>query len=590
MGHQSEQVGGIKIYRRLLSYVLPHWKIFVLAVIGMAVFGSTDAAFAAIMKLITGAGFVDKDPQTIRWIPFMIVGLFIVRMIAGFFSSYGMSWIARNVIKTLRADMFDQMLRLPVTYFEISSSGILLSKLLYDVEQVAAASSQAITILIRDTITIIALIGWMAYISWSLTLIFFILTPILTLIVVFVSNRFRKLAKRIQASMGNISHVSEEAIEGQRVIKIFGGQEYESRQFATANEYNRRQTMKIAATTAITTPFVQLIIAVAFAFIVYLATMPGLRGIIGVDTFVSFMMAMLMLMQPIRRLTSVNALLQQGIAASQSVFEFLDLEREKDVDGKEIANAKGDIVFQHVGFSYGKDKAPVLEDINLQIKAGESVAFVGRSGAGKTTLVSLIPRFYDLAEGKVTLDSVDIRDIKLDSLRAQISLVSQQVTLFNDTIAHNIAYGSLDTATEEDVIRAAKTAHAMEFIEQMPEGIHTHVGEDGVLLSGGQRQRLAIARAILKNAPILILDEATSALDNESERYIQQAIDEMMKDRTTLVIAHRLSTIERVDRIVVMDKGRVVEQGTHQELLSKDDIYAKLYKLQFQEKPPLTKE
>lgn len=583
MGQQSVQVGAAKIYRRLLSYVYPYWKIFILAVLGMAVFGSTDAAFAAIMKIITGAGFVDKDPETIRWIPFMIIGLFVIRVFAGFLSSYGMNWIARNVIKTLRGSMFEQLLRLPVSYFDTSSSGIILSKLLYDVEQVAAASSQAITILIRDTVTIIALMGWMFYISWSLTIIFLILAPILAIIIVFVSKRFRKLAKRIQSSMGNISHVSEEAIEGQRVIKIFGGQEYEAKQFANANEYNRRQTMKIAATTAISTPLVQLIVAIAFAAIVYLATMPGLREIIGVDTFVSFMMAMLMLMQPIRRLTSVNALLQQGIAAAQSVFEFLDMEQEKDTDGMEITFAKGDIDFEHAGFSYSKEKGKVLDDINLQIRAGESVAFVGRSGAGKTTLVNLLPRFYELTEGRVTLDGRDIRDIKLASLRAQIALVSQHVTLFNDTIAHNIAYGSLETATEEDVIQAARSAHAMEFIEQMPEGINTLVGEDGVLLSGGQRQRLAIARAILKNAPILILDEATSALDNESERYIQQALDELMKSRTTLVIAHRLSTIERVDKIVVMDKGKIVEQGTHQELLAKDAIYAKLYKMQFQE-------
>jgi len=589
MAQESAHPDAVKIYRRLLSYVLPYWKIFILSVIGMAVFGSTDAAFAAIMKVITGAGFVEKDPETIRWIPFMIIGLFVIRVIAGFFSNYGMSWIARNVIKTLRGSMFNQLLRLPVTYFETSSSGVILSKLLYDVEQVAAASSQAITILIRDTVTIIALMGWMFYISWSLTIIFLILAPILAIIIVFVSKRFRTLAKRIQSSMGNISHVSEEAIEGQRVIKIFGGQEYEARQFDAVNEYNRRQTMKVAATTAISTPLVQLIVAIAFAAIVYLATMPGLREIIGVDTFVSFMMAMLMLMQPIRRLTSVNALLQQGIAAAQSVFDFMDMEQEQYLEGTEISAAKGHIIFEHASFSYNEDKASVLDDINLEIKAGESVAFVGRSGAGKTTLVNLIPRFYEIKQGKLTLDGTDIRDIKLGSLRSQIALVSQHVTLFNDTIAHNIAYGSLDTATEDDVIRAARTAHAMEFIEQMPEGIHTQVGEDGVLLSGGQRQRLAIARAILKNAPILILDEATSALDNESERYIQQALDELMKDRTTLVIAHRLSTIERVDKIVVMDKGRIVEQGNHQELLAKDEIYAKLYNMQFIENNQSTK-
>lgn len=583
MGQEPAHPGAAKIYRRLLSYVFPYWKVFILAVIGMAIFGTTDAAFAAIMKIITGAGFVEKDPQTIRWIPFMIIGLFIVRVIAGFFSNYGMSWIARNVIKTLRSSMFDQLLRLPVTYFDTSSSGVILSKLLYDVEQVAAASSQAITILIRDTVTIIALMAWMFYISWSLTIIFLILAPILSIIIVFVSKRFRKLAKRIQSSMGNISHVSEEAIEGQRVIKIFGGQEYETQQFANANEYNRRQTMKIAATTAISTPLVQLIVAIAFAAIVYLATMPGLREIIGVDTFVSFMMAMLMLMQPIRRLTSVNAMLQQGIAASQSVFDFLDMSQEMDRDGVAITTAKGDINFEHVNFSYSKDKGKVLDDINLQIKAGESVAFVGRSGAGKTTLVNLLPRFYEYTDGSLSLDGQDIRNIKLASLRSQIALVSQHVTLFNDTIAHNIAYGSLETATEADIMRAAKTAHALEFIEQLPNGLNTLVGEDGVLLSGGQRQRLAIARAILKNAPILILDEATSALDNESERYIQAALDELMKNRTTLVIAHRLSTIERVDKIIVMDKGKIVEEGTHKDLLAQDAIYASLYKMQFQE-------
>ncbi|MDH5444664.1 MAG: lipid A export permease/ATP-binding protein MsbA [Gammaproteobacteria bacterium] len=584
MVQQAEQVKAATIYRRLLGYVFPFWKVFILAITGMIIFGASDAGFAAIMKVITGAGFVDKDPVTIRWIPFMIIGLFVVRVLAGFTANYGMSWIARNVIKTLRGQMFDQLLRLPVTFFDTSSSGQILSKLLYDVEQVAAASSQAITILVRDTITIIALIGWMFYISWSLTIIFIILAPILAIIITFVSQRFRKLAKRIQSSMGNISHISEEAIDGQRVIKIFGGQTYESTQFAHANEYNRKQTMKIAATTAISTPLVQLIVAIAFAAIVYLATMPGLREIIGVDTFVSFIMAMLMLMQPIRRLTSVNALLQQGIAAAQSVFDFLDMEREKDIGGDEISLVKGDIRFEQVSFAYMADKGKVLDGVNLDIPAGESVAFVGRSGAGKTTLVNLLPRFYELTDGRVTLDGKDIREIKLSSLRDHVALVSQHVTLFNDTIAHNIAYGALETATEEDIIRAAKMSHAMEFIEQLPEGLNTQVGEDGVLLSGGQRQRLAIARAILKNAPILILDEATSALDNESERYIQQALDELMKSRTTLVIAHRLSTIERVDKIVVMEQGKIIEQGSHQELLAKDAMYAKLYKLQFQEK------
>ena len=582
MGEQKKQSEGAIIYRRLLSYVLPYWKVFLGATLAMAILGTTEAGFAAVMKVITGAGFVDRDPDTIRWIPLMIIGVFCVRMVSSFLSTYGMSWIARKVIKTLREKMFGQLLRLPATYFESTSSGVIMSKLLYDVEQVAAASSQVITILIRDSLTIIALLAWMIYISSSLTSVFLITAPALALIVVFVSKRFRKLAKRIQTSMGDISHVSEEAIEGQRVIKIFGGQDYESGQFEKVNEYNRSQHMKIIATTAISTPFIQLLVASAFAMIVYLATLPDLREIVGVDTFVSFMTAMIMLMQPIKRLTTVNALLQQGIAAAQSVFEFLDQPQEKHLGGQQIARIKGEVSFEHVSFSYKGDGDKVLDDINFTIRPGESVAFVGRSGAGKTTLVSLLPRFYELTSGRIFLDGMDINTINLNSLRDQTALVSQQVTLFNDTIAHNIAYGALETATEEDVIKAAKMAHAMEFIDHFPEGLQTMVGENGILLSGGQRQRLAIARAILKDAPILILDEATSALDSESERHIQAALDELMRNRTTLVIAHRLSTIERVDKIVVLEQGRIVEQGKHKELLEKKGIYANLYQMQFQ--------
>ena len=583
MTESKKQSEGAIIYRRLLSYVFPFWKVFLGSILAMAVLGTTEAAFAAVMKVITGAGFVDRDPQTIRWIPMMIIGVFLVRMVSSFLSTYGMSWIARKVIKTLREKMFEQLLRLPATYFEATSSGVIMSKLLYDVEQVAAASSQVITILIRDSLTIVALMGWMFYISPSLTVVFLIIAPALALIVVFVSKRFRKLAKRIQSSMGDISHVSEEAIEGQRVIKIFGGQDYEAGQFEKVNEYNRTQHMKIVATTAVSTPFIQLLVASAFALIVYLATLPDLREIVGVDTFVSFMTAMIMLMQPTKRLTTVNSLLQQGIAAAQSVFEFLDQPQEKHRGGEVIGRAKGEVSYEHVSFSYKGDGDKVLDDINLTIQPGESVAFVGRSGAGKTTLVSLLPRFYELSSGHIRLDGMDINAINMNSLRDQIALVSQQVTLFNDTIAHNIAYGSLETATEEDVIRAAKMAHAMEFIDNLPEGLQTMVGENGILLSGGQRQRLAIARAILKDAPILILDEATSALDSESERHIQAALDELMRNRTTLVIAHRLSTIERVDKIVVLEQGRIVEQGKHKELLEKNGIYAGLHKMQFQD-------
>ncbi|MDH5652659.1 MAG: lipid A export permease/ATP-binding protein MsbA [Gammaproteobacteria bacterium] len=584
MEQQTSLPGGGAIYRRLLGFVFPYWKMFLVSILAMMVLGTTEAAFAAVMKVITGAGFVDKDPESIRWIPLMIIGVFLVKMVSGFLSTYGMSWIARQVIKTLRHLMFNQLLRLPSSYFESTSSGLILAKLLYDVEQVAAASSQVITILIRDTLSIIALLAWMIYISSGLTLVFLITAPVLAILVVFISKRFRMLAKRIQGSMGDISHVSEEAIEGQRVIKIFGGQDYEARQFEKVNEYNRQQNMKVIATTAFSTPFIQLLVAAAFALIVYMATLPGMRQIIGVDTFVSFLTAMILLMQPTKRLTTINALLQQGIAAAQSVFDFLDQPQELHHGGKKIERARGKVSFKNVTFGYSGANGHVLNGINLDIQPGESVAFVGKSGAGKTTLVSLLPRFYELTGGKILLDDEDVRDVNLNSLRDQIALVSQQVTLFNDTIAHNIAYGALDTATEDDVRRAAQTAHAMEFIDNLPDGLNTRVGENGVLLSGGQRQRLAIARAILKNAPILILDEATSALDSESERYIQEALDELMKNRTTLVIAHRLSTIERVDKIVVLEQGRIVEQGKHQELLDKGGVYAGLHKIQFQEK------
>jgi len=553
---------------------------FLLAVMGMMLFAVTEGAFAWVIKPLMNDAFVAQDSLAIKWIPFVIIGIFALRIIGGFLSTYCMAWVSRSVIRDLRQQMFDQLLRLPANYYDRHSSGGLLSRMVYDVEQLAEASSGVITILIRDSLTILVLLGVLLHHSVALTVILFASTPILAGLVVLVAKRFRKLSHRIQQSMGDVSSVTEETIEAHREIKIFGGQSYETRQFDSINKYNRRQFLKLAATNALSSPVIQFIVAIALAFIIFLATQEKMDP----GEFASYLTAMLLLMQSAKRLTSLNATLQRGIAASQSVFKFLDQEVELDTGTHILASSKGDVRFENVCFQYTRQGGAVLQDVSFSAQVGQTVAFVGRSGAGKTSLVSLLPRFYELTSGKIYLDGHDIQTLTLASLRSQISLVSQHVTLFNDTIAHNIAYGALEQASEEDIKRAAEAAHAFEFIEKFPDGFDTMVGENGLLLSGGQRQRLAIARAILKNAPLLILDEATSALDTESERNIQQALETLMQNRTTLVIAHRLSTIENADNIVVMDQGRIVEEGTHAALISKAGQYAALHQLQFSDK------
>ena len=581
MNQKSQSNDAAIIYRRLLSYAAPYWKIFVFAVVGMVVYAATEVSFAKIIEPMMDGGFVEKDPESMFWVPVFLVLIFAVRIVGTFFSEYGMAMIARNVIRDLRTNVFNKIIVLPTSYFDTSSSGSILSKMVYDIEQLAAATSGVIVVLIRDGITVIALFIWMLYLSPLLTLILFGIAPIVAAIVYAISKRFRMLGTRIQSSMGNVTDITEEAIKANQEIKIFGGQEFESQRFLETNQYNRRQNLKMVATNAISSPTIQLIVAIAFAAMIYIATNPEFVKEMSVGKFVSFLMAMIMLLQHAKRLTTINMTLQRGIAAAESVFKFIDVEEEIDQGSTEIEKIKGEVEFKNVNFLYKSEHENVLSDINLNIKAGETVAFVGRSGAGKSTLVSLLPRFYDKTSGAIKIDGYDIERLSLKNLRSHIALVNQNVTLFNDTVAHNIAYSDLDNIDDSKLIAAAKAAHALEFIEKLSDGMNTVVGEDGVLLSGGQRQRIAIARAIFKDAPILILDEATSALDTESERHIQAALDELIKTRTTLVIAHRLSTIEGADKIVVLDKGKIVEMGTHKELIAKNQHYAALHKLQF---------
>lgn len=572
-----------QVYKRLLGYAWRYSSVFMLSIFGMAVVAATEAGFAWIMKPMLDGTFIDKDPTIIRWLPMGLLAIFVVRGIGGFISTYGMEHVGRNIIRDMRQQMFSSMMRLPTTFYDQSSSGQLTSKLIYDVERVAQAATKAVTIVVRDTFTILGLLGLMFYTSWKLAIVFLVLGPVITVLVVSVSKRFRRISQRIQTSMGNVTELSQQVTEGHRVVKIFGGENGEDQQFSKANEYNRRQNMKLAATRAISVPTSQFLGACGLAVILYVATSEEMLKALTVGTFMSFVAASMLLLAPMKRLTMVQATVQQGIAAAQSVFLLLDEESEKDTGQRLIDRTRGRIEFHKVSFAYATSKKPVLKDISFTAEAGQTVAIVGRSGSGKSTLVSLLPRFYDATEGEILLDDIPLPDIRLHNLREQISLVSQEVILFNDTVANNIAYGSLSDCSAEKIIAAATAAHAIEFIEALPEGFQTVVGDKGVLLSGGQRQRIAIARALLKDAPIIILDEATSALDNESERYIQDALSVLMENRTTLVIAHRLSTVENADKILVLRDGRIVESGRHAELLAAGKDYAALYQMQFDE-------
>jgi len=604
---QPPEISAWQAYKRLLSYVGPYWPAFFVSLFGFGIYAGTQAAFAWMTKFIPIVlgdpaemqSVADEKQESLSFLPqflqldspesfylfmpVMLVTIVALRGFGSFLGAYYLIFVARHLVNSLRVGVFNRLLMLPGAFYSRHASGHLISTLTFNVEQVTGAGTDALKTIFRDGVTVIVLLGYVFWMNWKLSLVFLVVAPVIGIVVSVTSKMFRKYSRRIQNSMGGVTHVASETFKGVEVVRAFGGKEYEEKRFAKASGYNLRQSLKLAKVDEISTPFIQILTFIAIAVLLWIGLSTDIRG--GMDTgdFLSYLTAASLIAKPLRQLTGVNSKIQKGIAASQSIFEMMDEEAEIDEGTTALQRAKGRLELKDVCFRYPGSDRNALNNISLTIEPGETVAFVGRSGSGKTTLVNLMPRFNNVSDGQIMLDDVPLEDYRLADLRRQVAIVNQQVVLFQDTVAHNIAYGDLAGVSEDDIIQAATAAHAMEFIEKLPEGLQTQVGEDGVMLSGGQRQRLALARAILKDAPLLILDEATSALDTESERYIQQALNRVMKNRTTLVIAHRLSTIENADKIVVMDQGQIVEVGSHQQLLEKDGAYAQLHRLQFSE-------